>query len=860
MSPQAHASFLTLLGCVLAVLPAGGQVTPTGPIRAQTATPAAADPDYLALRGNVPPALAMARMLGPAEAQGPMEHMILALKLPPGAEARLEQRLAGLQDSRSPDFHQWLTPEQFGTEFGPAPEDLDRVTGWLRDCGFRLDEVAAGRLSITFSGTVNQVQRAFRTPIRRFEVDGQLRQGNALDPSIPRALAGVVAGVVSLHNLRHPAMNRGFHPAPRSLLDDGPALNHELTPGDFATIYNARPLYREGIDGSGVSIAIVGRTHIPLGDIATFRKEFGLPPGNADIIINGADPGDQGGDEDGEADLDVEWAGAVARNASIRFVASNSTATTDGADLSAQYIVNRNLAPVMSTSFGQCETMMGAAERTFFRNLWAQAAVQGISSMVASGDSGPAGCDGGNDSSGSGPAVSGLASTPFNLAVGGTQFDEGSGTYWRTRPDPDQSSALGYIPEQAWNESGSAGGSGLWASSGGPSGFFRKPCWQIGLGVPADTRQRCLPDVSLAAAGSHDGYVVETGGVRTTVGGTSCSSPAFAGIMALVVQKTGERQGNPCQVLYTLGNAQYQGNGPAVFHDITHGDNSVPGTQGYPCTPGYDMATGLGSVDAQALVAAWRGGLGNNVDARILRPGADLTIPSGTWVSFEGTAQESHPGTRLTCAWTFGDGGSAVGKEAAHCFLNPSPAPATCLVTFSATDATGARGTDTRTVAVQPALPPGELIVNGGFEYGTQGWSAQGVAIGDNGSMEPAHAGSGSAWFSGWMSSGPEVLRQTVRIPARATSARLTFWMHIDTYDVAFQAVDCLQVKVRPSGGPLAVLGALSNLDNAPGYQQHSFDLGAYRGRQVELSFVAKDAPDGVNTAFTLDDVSLVAK
>ena len=608
MSRSLRVPLCSVLGFALSSFPAvPGQVLPAEPISARaTVPPILEDPDYLELPGNVHPALASARPLGPAEAQAPMERMILALRLAPGAEPRLERFLADLQDPASPDYHRWLSPEQFGARFGPSREDLERVAGWLRAGGFQVEDVAAGRLSILFSGTVRMVEQAFRTPIRMFEVEGQVRQANVSEPAIPRALAEVVEGVVSLHNLPHPAMNRGFSPAP------GPGLavdlTHTLTPGDFAAIYQVAPLYRQGIDGTGVSIAIVGRTHIPMGDITTFRKEFGLPAKLPKVIVNGPDPGDLGGNEDGEADLDVEWSGAVGRNADIQFVVSASTHATDGVDLSARYIVDRDLAPVMSTSFGECEAQLGAAERVFFRDLWAQAAAQGISSLVASGDSGPAGCNSGGDDQGSGPAVSGVASTPSNVAVGGTQFNEGSGIYWRDSKAKDGSSAIGYIPEQAWNESGSTPeGSGLWASGGGPSSCYPRPSWQNLPGMPGDSRHRVLPDVSLAAAGGHDGYVIETQGWRASTGGTSCSSPALAGILALVVQKTGSRQGNPNPTFYRLAGAQFSGGGPVVFHDIVDGGTQVPGTRGYRCSPGYDLATGLGSVDAQALVEAWAG-------------------------------------------------------------------------------------------------------------------------------------------------------------------------------------------------------------------------------------------------------------
>ncbi len=521
-----------------------------------------ADPARPPLPEGVQPLLAQARDLGPADPDAPMERMILALKPPPGAEDRLERLLGDLHDPLAPDYHRWLTPDQFGAAFGVPPEGLERVAAWLQGEGFRIDQVAAGRLAVTFSGTVRQVERAFRTPIRRFRVQGVLRQANAVPPVIPGDLGDVVEGVVSLHNLPRRPCNSGFRAPGAGGIPGG----HHLVPGDFAAIYHLDPLYRDGIDGRGVSVAIAARTRIGQEDTAAFRSKYGLPPGTLEIIVNGQDPGELDGGEAGEANLDVQWSGAVARAATIRLVASASTAATDGVDLSAQYIVQYNLAPVLSTSFGQCEQRMTASEQVFYKNLWAQAAAQGISVVAAAGDSGPAGCDPGIAGAGSGRAVSGLASTPYNLAVGGTQFDEGSGHYWKDQPDPDGASALGYIPEAAWNESGSApGGAGLWATGGGTSILYPKPAWQAAPGVPANGPQyqfRCLPDLALAAAIGHDGYLIETGGAPRVTGGTSCSAPACAGLLALVVQKTGQRQGNPCPALYRLGTAQYPARRP----------------------------------------------------------------------------------------------------------------------------------------------------------------------------------------------------------------------------------------------------------------------------------------------------------
>jgi len=534
----------------------------------------------------------------------PMEHMVITLQRTAEKQAELDQLLADQQNLSSDNYHKWLTPEEFGKKFGADPEDIDAIKSWLISHGFIVEELPKGGTWINFSGKVADVERAFGTHIHDYYMNGKIYHANSTDPTIPEVLADLVGGVVSLHNFPRKPMNNGSKPEFTS------GSEHYLAPGDFATIYNVNALYNAGINGSGQTIAIVGRTHPSSTNWATFRSMMGLPGNLPQVIVNGTDPGDLGGDEDVEADLDVEWSGAVAKSATIAFVVSKSTNTTDGVDLSAQYIVNSNLAPVMSTSFGACEADMGSAGNAFYNNLWMQAAAQGITSLVASGDSGAAGCSSADSTSGSGTGVNGLSSTPYNIAVGGTEFDEGSGNFWNSTNTSNGSSAISYIPEMAWNESGSTSFcppgetcSGLWATGGGVSSIYNKPAWQVAPGVPSDGK-RDVPDISLSAA-LHDGYLVVTLGGLYRVGGTSASSPSAAGIMALIVQKTRERQGNTAVGLYRLGNAQYGSGGVNVFHDIISGNNSVPGVTGYSCSVGYDQVTGLGSIDANALVSNW---------------------------------------------------------------------------------------------------------------------------------------------------------------------------------------------------------------------------------------------------------------
>jgi pseudomonalisin len=561
--------------------------------------------------GSVHPLARPEVAVGRTDPRLPMARIVVALALRPGARARLETLLAEQQDPASPRFHRWLTPAEFGAAFGLGDDELERVAAWLRAQGFAVDEMAAGRGWMEVSGTAGQVERAFATEMRDYRVDGELHHANAVAPSIPRALSHLVRGIVSLHDFPLPSLlsqrraaAAGGATAPA---DNGSSRAHLLAPADLATIYHLGPLYASWIDGTGQSIAIVGRTDIKLADVQAFRAYFGLPPNDPVFVHNGADPGIINVYDEGESDLDVEWAGATAPRATVKLVISGSTFATDGIMLSAQYIVDHDLAPVMSTSYGNCEAALGSTTVTFWGDLYTQAAAQGITAFVASGDSGAALCSSPSSARGFMASVNGLCSPPYAVCVGGTEFDDTAdpAAWWSATNNPvTKGSALSYIPEVAWNESGSVpGGSGLWASGGGASTVFQKPPWQTGPGVP-DDGARDVPDVSLAAA-NHAAYVYLEEQQQLSIGGTSGASPAFAGIMALVVQRARERQGYANIWLYVLASHQAAGTGPAVFHDVTSGNNSVPGVAGYAAGPGYDEVTGLGTPDGAALVNGW---------------------------------------------------------------------------------------------------------------------------------------------------------------------------------------------------------------------------------------------------------------
>lgn len=558
------------------------------------------DMQRVALPGNHP---AMARpelATGVVSPETRLERMILVLS--PGREQKkaLASLLDAQQDPSSPEYHDWLTPEEFGLRFGVDDADLEQVMGWLADHGFTIETITSSRNSLVFSGSAKQVQAAFQTAMNRYQVRGKTHLANANDPEIPAVLAGIVEGVVSLHDFRTQPLHTARKVDPRYTNAGG----HYLSPADFATIYDLDPLYQQFEDGSGQTIAVVGRSNLALSDVRQFRSAFGLPARDPIVLLNGPDPGTTVSGDLNEATLDVEWAGAVAKNASIELVTSASTNVTDGVYLSAQFIVDHNLAPILSMSYGLCESSLGSAENTFLNNLWQQAAAEGITVVVSSGDSGAAGCDSVDSTFAiSGLAVNGLCSTPSSTCVGGTQFDdtETGSLYWNVVNDASGSSARSYIPERAWNESG---GSGLWSTGGGASNIYAKPYWQTSAGVPADAR-RDVPDVSLAAAG-HTAYLVFVNGSKYGFSGTSAAAPAFAGLMAVVNQSTRARQGNANPVLYRLAAEQQAGTAPAVFHDVVSGNNSVPGLSGFQASADYDQATGLGSVDAFELVTHWK--------------------------------------------------------------------------------------------------------------------------------------------------------------------------------------------------------------------------------------------------------------
>ena len=821
----------------------------------------------VALKGNTPSAANARNDMGRVSPDLPMTDLIMVLSRSAEQQAAFDKFVAGQYDPTSPDFHQWLTPEQVGANFGPSQSDIATVTNWLTGHGFSVDGVMKDRLSIRFSGKASQVESTFHTEIHNLSVKGEAHIANMSDPQIPTALASAVVGVKALHNffprpLHHlgstatrdaasgkwqrlagaastrptesgagassahaalggAALAGGANAAATAKPQFGiavggqyPYLVEDVGPYDFATIYNILPLWNATtpIDGTGQTIAIAGTSDIDVGqattetgangnnDIATFRTYFGLPTNNTvntPIRISGnsqpltvcssAISSLCGQSDLIENTLDVEWSGSVAKNAQIILVASYpASASDDNLYDSESYIVDNLTARIMNVSYGQCELNNGTAGNVQYYNLWQTAAAEGIAVFVASGDSGAASCDQGGDSNGvpyaaeHGLSVSGLASTPWNTAVGGTDFnwcplDTAFNTectaapYWgSSNSGTGNANALGYVPEIPWNDtctnpltlifledfakqvygvssgisnteqacnfvldytSGPGGlaqiDSGLLyivdtvGGSGGASGCvvntststttgtctagatstgattnpdtgaaqgsltvvnngWPKPSWQTGVpGIPSDG-VRDLPDVSFfASAGyiSSSAYLICVSAVAPCsyssrsepyyqeVGGTSVATPAMAGVMALINQKTGAAQGSPNAELYKLAAKQTYtsckaenataGNG-CYFNDIDTGTIAMPcdfydaspnctttqstfGTldeiaiqPGYSAGTGYDQATGLGSLNVANVVNAWPATVGTGTAEVTVKPAVSSLNSSNT--------------------------------------------------------------------------------------------------------------------------------------------------------------------------------------------------------------------------------------
>ncbi len=567
--------------------------------------------------------------IGHVEGSRVFHRLVLVLQRSPQQETALKQLLEEQQDPKSAEYHKWLTPAEFGQQFGPSDDDMAKIEGWLKSEGFSVEQPPNGRQYLIFTGTSAQVDAAFQTQMDNFKVSGKTYIANATAASIPTALAPDVRGVASLSSFNSEEFTPTIHPAATPKIELATGL---LTgPADVDAIYDATPLQKASIEGQGESIALIEESNINPQDVADFRTATGLPAANLNVIVNGTDPGllAYTGDEF-EAVSDAEWSGAVDPDATLNVIVSASTEFVQGIDYSAMYAVDYDVSQITAMSYGGCETYNDLSEGTYlFGLLYEQGAAEGISQFVSAGDNGGDACQFLGISAGYG--VNGIGDSPWNVSVGGTEF---------IMPDPSvyfpNGAATGYIPESTWNDYQNPYDGRPLAGGGGPSVDWGKPAWQAGPGVPADGA-RDVPDVSLLAGDnlaymtceSDIGYDCAQGYAGGVIG-TSISNQVWAGIQALVNQKNGlvNGAGNPNPTYYQLAAGT---NSP--FHDITIGNTKVPDPDGqlvgYTATPGYDLATGLGSVDINNLATDWMPPTGSGTATATLSDGGVATITHG---------------------------------------------------------------------------------------------------------------------------------------------------------------------------------------------------------------------------------------
>jgi subtilase family serine protease len=690
--------------------------------------------DRVRLTGETLPVANAANDRGRVADDFPLDHLLLQLRPPAEKEQELKQLIKEQLDAGSANYHKWLTPAEFRQEFSPAPEDVDAISRWLESHGFSVNVVYARTLDI--SGTAGQLREAFHTEIHHIEVRGEGHIANMSDPEVPAALAPLVVGFASLHDFRPQPL---VHMVPSYTVTSG--VPYRLAPADLATIYNFNPLFRVGITGVGQTIAFIEESDMinfssHPNDWDTFVQTFGLShysgtlteihPQASDLVGFGNcnDPGVVSG-PDVESSLDPEWAAAAAPGASLELASCADTNGTSGAYIALLNLIDPTYGSpptIISISFASNEE--GLANE-IVANDYAQAVAEGIAIFAGSGDDGSSGIYGPPRAAYAtdGIRVDGLASTPYNVAVGGTDFEDTflhqNSVYWSSTNNALYGSAKSYIPEIPWNDScasdllavnlgyrttfgenglcnatglpqfseilttsGAGGGPsgcavGLPSTSGVASGTcagFPKPNWQSVPGNPNDG-VRDIPDVSFFAAGGIWGHAYVmcfsdtsytglpcTGPPSTWAlgGGTSNSTPVMAGVQALVNQKAGANQGFSAPVLYALAAKEYSGAGivgcnsllgkfagdNCIFHNITQGNNDVPCLAGSPncyapsgqygvlslsgkfyepafqATPGWNFATGIGSVNVANLVNSWP-------SSSTAEP-ASMTIVSGT--------------------------------------------------------------------------------------------------------------------------------------------------------------------------------------------------------------------------------------
>jgi subtilase family serine protease len=559
------------------------------PMFARTSV-ARADEATSVLAGNHPDDAADLANEGNASASKQLQvRLMLALN----HRGDLEKLLADQQEPSSPSYHKWLTPDEFTGRFGPTDAQIEKVSNWIKRKGFVVDSADAATRTITFSAKVAHVEQAFGVKIAANK-DGSI-YANTSDPVIPADIAPLVVSIQGLDNMvnvvpqvhRKSGGSKATADGPDAIVNgQGPAFG----PQDIYTFYNETALLNSGTDGGGTDCtALIEDSNIDAASLAAFNSKFGLPAFNGANLTETFSTTDPGLNDDAiETSLDISYLHAIAPGTPINVYIGDQQNSHSGLGIvdSMLKAVHDNKCGAISISFAVC----GGSNRFYknFDGLFAQANSQGQSVFVGAGDNGSAWLAF-NKRTGA-CVVSGkvraneMASSPHVSAIGGTQFTasfDGSGN------------DNGFVAEGVWNDSSGAGG-------GGKSKIFKKPSFQLGV-TPKKDKKRDSPDISFGASPNSPGFfVAQSGAVKCCIGGTSVSAPIWAGIAQLIAQSKSSRIGNINVRLYQLGSSD-----SAAIRDVTSGNNSFHGVGGFSAGPGYDLASGWGTPDITAFVAAF---------------------------------------------------------------------------------------------------------------------------------------------------------------------------------------------------------------------------------------------------------------
>jgi len=636
--------------------------------------------------------------VGTVPADLPIERLTMVLTRPPQREQAYTQFLQDQQNPASPDYHHWLTPVEIGKRFGASSHDIHAVTVWLQSQNLHVDSVSNSRERIVFSGPASAIASAFGAEMHYFTVGAEKRISITAEPQVPAALAGVIKCISGLYTVKIRAQyggsaalgGDGFSWVSGSISSDGSGFTcggtpcYVVFPADFATIYNINGV-AGGINGAGQTIAVVGRSGVCNTDISNFASAAAVTANIPTVIVpplgiappapicSGTASGNQG-----EATLDVTRSGSIAQGATIDLVVSksNPTGTKDGIQFATEYVVDTTPVParIMNISFSQCEADAGQMGVAYWDSLFAQAAGEGISVFVSSDDSAAAGCDHSFAPPPTTQALSpnSICSSSYATCVGGTEFADSANPtqYWSATNGPGFESALGYIPEGAWNEPMNLQNQlQVAGTGGGVSLYIPTPSWQTGTGVPTSRSGRYTPDVAFSAS-LHDAYFGCLAANNQCPGtgfaifaGTSAAAPDMAGIAALLNQKQGSAQGLINPNLYNLAATPSNG----VFHDVTVATSGVAncvvtmpsmcnnstagpttltgGLSGYLVTAGYDEATGLGSVNVANLLTNWAPTTVATTTTLAISPAPPVN--AGTSVTLTATVKPSSTSTKM---------------------------------------------------------------------------------------------------------------------------------------------------------------------------------------------------------------------